>query len=75
MKQALSLVAAFALVGCAQTPADYVFTNGRVYTSNEAQPWVEAVAVRGTDIVFVGDAADASNLSATRPRGSTSMAS
>ena len=35
--------------------ADFVFTNGRVYTVDEKRPWAEAVAVRGTDIVYVGD--------------------
>ena len=35
--------------------ADYVLTNGRVYTVNDKQPWAEAVAVKGTDIVYVGD--------------------
>ena len=35
--------------------ADYVFTNGKVYTVNSDQEWAEAVAVKGTDIVYVGD--------------------
>ena len=53
-----------ALVGCARQPAldnaaDYVFTNGKVYTVNEAQPWAEAVAVKGNEIVYVGDNAGA----------------
>ena len=42
--------------------ADFVFTNARVYTVNEAQPWAEAVAVQGDEIVFVGDAAGAEAL-------------
>jgi hypothetical protein len=25
--------------------ADTVYTNGKIYTVNEAQPWVEAVAI------------------------------
>lgn len=32
------------------------FTNGKVYTVNEKQPWAEAVAVNGNKIVYVGDA-------------------
>jgi len=36
--------------------ADYVFTNGKVYTVNDKQPWAEAVAVKGNKIVYVGDA-------------------
>ncbi|UCE92233.1 MAG: amidohydrolase [Methanobacteriota archaeon] len=34
--------------------ADLVIRNGRVYTVNDAQPWTEAVAVRGDRIVHVG---------------------
>ena len=49
------------LAGCTAPPtdenaADYVFANGRIYTVNEAQPWAEALAVRGSDIVYVGSA-------------------
>jgi len=39
--------------------ADFVFTNGKVYTVNDKQPWAEAVAVRGNEIVYVGDNAGA----------------
>ncbi len=35
--------------------ADYVLTNGKIYTVNDEQPWAEAVAVRGNEIVYVGD--------------------
>jgi hypothetical protein len=35
--------------------ADYVFTNGKVYTVNPDQEWAQAVAVRGDTIVYVGD--------------------
>ncbi len=41
------------------TAADYIFTNGKVYTVNEEQPWAEAVVIRGKEIVFVGDNAAA----------------
>ncbi len=36
--------------------ADFVFTNGKVYTVNEAQPWADAIAVKGNTLLFVGDA-------------------
>ena len=42
--------------------ADYVFTNAKVYTVNEEQPWAEAVAVQGNKIVYVGDNAGAAAL-------------
>ena len=35
--------------------ADYLFTNGRIYTVNPEQEWAEAVAVRGSEIVYVGN--------------------
>lgn len=37
--------------------ADLLFTGGRVYTADPAQPWAEAVAVRGAQILAVGRAA------------------
>ena len=32
--------------GWGQEAASYVFTNGKVYTVDEQQPWAEAVAVK-----------------------------
>jgi predicted amidohydrolase YtcJ len=37
-----------------QQAADMVLLNGLVYTVNPRQPWAEAVAVRGDQIVYVG---------------------
>jgi predicted amidohydrolase YtcJ len=45
-------------------PADVMFKNGRIYTANERQPKVEAVAVKAGRIVFVG-----SNRHATKSAG------
>lgn len=61
---ATALVAGIAttLAGGAQgasPPADLVFTNGAIYTVNPKQPWVEAVAVVGGKIAWVGDSKDA----------------
>ena len=47
----------FATAVTAQT-ADTVFTGGKVYTVDEEQPWVDAVAVKGNKIVFVGSTED-----------------
>ncbi len=61
MRNPTSFVMGVALVlspGCAgpePAAADYVMTNGKIYTVNENQPSAEAVAVNGTDIVYVGD--------------------
>jgi len=38
--------------------ADTVYTNGRIYTVNEAQPWVEAVAIKDGTFLVVGLNAD-----------------
>ena len=38
--------------------ADIVFTNGKIYTVNEAQPWAEAMAVKDGEFIAVGSNAD-----------------
>ena len=38
--------------------ADTVYTNGRIYTVNEAQPWAEAVAIKDGKFLVVGSDAD-----------------
>ena len=47
-------VLAPAVSGRQQQPADLVFVNGKVYTANDKQSKAEAVAIRGSRIVFVG---------------------
>jgi predicted amidohydrolase YtcJ len=42
----------------AQSLADIVVTNARVYTLNSKQPWANAVAIRGQKILAVGSAKD-----------------
>ena len=53
-----------ALQAAAQTSpaADFVFRNGKVYTEEDRQEWAQAVAVRGKEIVYVGDDRGASGL-------------
>lgn len=55
---------AFALTSsCGSEPgADYVISNARVYTVAADNPWAEAVAVSGNEIVYVGDNAGAKAL-------------
>ena len=53
-----ALFCACLIAGCSEqktATADFVFTNSRVYTVDEARPWAEAVAVKGSEIVYVGD--------------------
>jgi len=46
---------------CSQQPpdaADVVYTNGKIYTVSEAQPWAEAVAIKDGKFLAVGSNAD-----------------
>ena len=38
--------------------ADVVYTNGMIYTVNEAEPWAQAVAIKDGNILLVGSNAD-----------------
>ena len=54
---------AFLIGACTPPPAadraaDTVYTNGRIYTVNEVQPWAEAVAVEDGKFLVVGSNAD-----------------
>jgi len=54
-----ALVLAWISLGCGQGEvADTVYTNGRIYTVNEAQPWVEAAAIKDGKFLVVGSNAD-----------------
>jgi hypothetical protein len=62
VKRITYILAAFAAVvattaAYSQT-ADTIYTNGKIYTVNEAQPWVEAVAIKDGEFVAVGSDAD-----------------
>ena len=58
----LTIVGLAMVVGAActapQSPPDLVVLNGRVFTGVPAQPWSEAVAIRGDRIVGVGTSSD-----------------
>lgn len=61
----LQLIASAQLLALASqstVKADKVFTNAKVYTLNEKQPWAEAVAVKGNKIVYVGEAKGAAKV-------------
>jgi predicted amidohydrolase YtcJ len=44
----------FVLISPTVETADMVFKNGNIYTVNERQPHAEAIAVKGSRIIFVG---------------------
>ncbi len=58
----LALLSACGERSANENAADIVFTNAKVYTVNEEQPWAQAVAIKGKEIVYVGDAAGAEAL-------------
>ncbi len=66
MKTRTLLIAfSISLAGCSpadQTAtsdaADTIYTNGKIYTVNEAQPWVAAVAIKDGTFVAIGTNAD-----------------
>jgi predicted amidohydrolase YtcJ len=49
-------------------PADILVINARAYTVNSAQPWAEAVAIRGEKIVAVGSLKNLEKLRGTSTR-------
>ena len=56
---ALSLICGLAACGASGPYAERLFENGQFYTVDPGQPWAEAVAVTGGEIIFVGSTADA----------------
>jgi predicted amidohydrolase YtcJ len=62
------LAAAGPLAPAANGPADLVLVNGAVYTQDDAQPWAEAVAVRGGRYAAVGSSAAVRALAGPRTR-------
>jgi len=50
------------VVRAQQTPPDLILLNGKIFTSNASQPYVEALAIRGERIVATGTAKEISAL-------------
>jgi len=60
---ALLIIGPLLLVACTSGPpsdqaADTVYTNGKIYTVDEAQPWAEAVAIKDGKFLAVGSNTD-----------------
>ena len=51
-----------------QAPADLIVTNARIYTVDDSRPVVEALAVRGGRVAFVGNARGALSLKGPQTR-------
>jgi predicted amidohydrolase YtcJ len=56
MKRLFAVPMVFVMLSACSPPetADIILTDGQVYTLDEAQPWAEAVAIRGERILAVG---------------------
>lgn len=54
--------------GACATAPDTVLTNGRIFTSNPAQLWAEALAIRGERVVAVGGANEVAALAGDATR-------
>jgi predicted amidohydrolase YtcJ len=51
------------LSACAAAPGpDTILVNGKVFTANPAQPWAEAIAIRGDRVIAVGSTTEVSAL-------------
>lgn len=53
------------LFSCTYAPkesADTIYTNGKIYTVNETQPWAEAVAIKDGKLIKVGSTTDVEKL-------------
>lgn len=50
----IAMVLLMATPVSASDQANFVMTNGKIYTVNAKQPWAEAVAIKGENIVYVG---------------------
>ena len=63
MNRFLSLAVTVLVAACGPSEyADIVLTNGRVYTLDESNPWVEAIAIKGERIIAVGSNAEVRRL-------------
>ncbi len=51
-----------------QAPADLILLNGKVFTSDAAKPYAEAVAIRGKRIIAVGTSAEIESLAGVKTR-------
>src|SRR5882672_6193815 len=57
MKRTLLLLFSLATSAFSQT-ADTILTNARIYTVNSKQPWADSLAIRGEQIIAIGEAKD-----------------
>src|SRR4030095_2839527 len=58
MRKILLIIAAgFLFSSCNQTEkesADKIYINAKIWTGDNTNPWADAIAIKGSDIVYVG---------------------
>ena len=54
MKRGAVAACVMALSACAAPAPDTVLLNGKIFTANPAQPWAQAIAIRGDRVIAVG---------------------
>ena len=58
IKGIVGVTALAVLAACASASGpDTILVNGKVFTANPAQPWAQAIAIRGDRVIAVGDTA------------------
>lgn len=62
------LICLAAAVGCRAAAPDTIITNGKIFTASSAQPWAQALAIRGERIVAVADTATIAALAGSSTR-------
>jgi predicted amidohydrolase YtcJ len=63
-------IASLASCSASQVAAETILANGRIYTLDPKAPWVEAMVIRDSEIVFAGTTIDAK---AHGTRGATTI--
>jgi predicted amidohydrolase YtcJ len=61
-------VLALLLSACSGNSADTVLLNGKIFTANPSQPWVQALAIRGDRVIAAGDASAVASLTTAATR-------
>ena len=64
MKYLFSTILVVVLFSCSEKKqtADLIIRGGKIYTGNDAQPEVEAVAVKNDKIIFAGKESEANEM-------------
>ena len=69
LSRVVCVLALVAWAGCAnRTAPDTILVNGKIFTANPAQPWAQAIAIKGDRVVAVGDTTAISALAGSSTR-------